>query len=175
MIVETHLWFIKCWSHAEHNVHSCIFISWIHLFKTQSLLSLLCCSFHRWGNWVLEELSHLTKVKRIVHVTEEVFESVNEKSIIGKKSGGLMKFSRILKFCWLSFLSFLQVEYQATVGIHLSSLNSEGWKIHFLFCSHYSVVTVTANTYKALILCQAPLLALYDYYLLLQGQKLRHG
>lgn len=105
MIMETHLWFIKCWCHAEHNVHCCIFISWIHLFKTHSLLSLLCCSFHKWGNWVLEELSHLPKVKRIVHVTE-VFESVNEKSVIGKKKvgGKLMEFSRILKFYWLSFL-----------------------------------------------------------------------
>ena len=181
MTVETHLWFIKCWSHAGHNVHICIFISWIHLFKTHSLPSLLCCSFHRWGNWVLKELSYLPKVKRIVHVTEEVFESVNEKSAIGKKKkkkrvgGKLMEFSRILKFYWLSFLSVLQVEYQVTVGTHLSSPNSGGWKIYFFFCSHYSVVTVTANTYKALILCQAPLLALYDYYPLLQGQKLRHG
>jgi len=45
----------------------------------------------------------LPKVKRIVHVTEEVFESVNEKSVIGKKKkkrvgGELMEFSRILKF-----------------------------------------------------------------------------
>ena len=52
---------------------------------------------------ILKELSYLPKVKRIVHVTEEVFESVNEKSAIGKKKkkrvgGKLMEFSRILKF-----------------------------------------------------------------------------
>lgn len=44
----------------------------------------------------------MPKVKRIVHVTEEVFESVNEKSVIGEKKkrvgGKLMEFSRILKF-----------------------------------------------------------------------------
>ena len=115
-VIETHLWSMVCWFHADHNVYCSICISWIRLFRTHNNpQSLLCCSFHRWGNWDLQEISHLPKVMRVVYFPE-VYEPVNEKKAHLKKkkayawgSGDLLKFSRMLKFHSLWLLPFLQM------------------------------------------------------------------